>query len=126
MITLYKSFVIPILEYCSVLLSPNKVGLIQRLKEVQKSFLRRIKDTSHNYWECLKQCKIYCLRRLRERKFRSFMFANGSIQTYRNLIEFSNIFFLISSIGFDEFEIILGYWLANLELKRVGAANRPS
>ena len=36
MITLYKSLVIPILEYCSVLWSPNAVGLIQRLEDIQK------------------------------------------------------------------------------------------
>ena len=66
MITLYKSLVIPILEYCSVLWSPNTVGLIQRLEDVQKSFLRKIKSTPHNYWECLKQCKIYSQQRGRE------------------------------------------------------------
>ena len=67
MITLYKSLVIPILEYCSVLWSPNAVGLIQRLEDIQKSFLRKINGTPNNYWECLKQTKIYSLQRQRER-----------------------------------------------------------
>ena len=48
MITLYKSLVIPILEYCSVLWSPNAVGLIQRLEDIQKSFLRKINGTPNN------------------------------------------------------------------------------
>jgi len=67
MITLYKSLVIPILEYCSVLWSPTAVGLIQRLEDIQKSFLRKINGISNNYWECLKQTKIYSLQRRRER-----------------------------------------------------------
>ena len=67
MITLYKSLVVPIIEYCSVLWSPNTVCLIQRLEEIQKSFLRKINGTSNNYWECLKQTKMYSLQRRRER-----------------------------------------------------------
>ena len=88
MITLYKSLVIPILEYC-----PNTVDLIQRLEDVQKSFLRKVKGTSHNYWECLKQLKIYSLQRRRERYRIIYVWkviegivpnVNGSIQTYEN------------------------------------------
>ncbi|MEM6738267.1 MAG: reverse transcriptase family protein, partial [Bacteroidota bacterium] len=67
MLTLYKSLVIPILEYCSVLWSPGSVGLIQRLEEIQKSFLKQIRGTSQNYWESLMQLKIYSLQRRRER-----------------------------------------------------------
>ena len=67
MITLYKCLVIPILEYCSVLWSPNAICLIQRLEEIQKSFLRKINGTTNNYCECLKQTKIYSLWRRRER-----------------------------------------------------------
>ena len=67
MITLYKSLVIPILEYCSVLWSPGAVGLIQRLEEIQKSFLKQINGTNQNYWENLKNMKMYSLQRRRER-----------------------------------------------------------
>ena len=55
------------LEYCSVLWSPSAVGLIQRLEEIQKSFLKQIKGTPKKYWESLKQLKIYSLQRRRER-----------------------------------------------------------
>ena len=61
MITLYKSLVNPILEYCSVLWSPNAVGLVQRLEEIQRSYLKKINGISNNYWDCLKQTKIYSL-----------------------------------------------------------------
>ena len=95
MTTLHKSLVIPILEYCSVLWSPNTASLIQRLEEIQKSFLslRRIKGTSNNYWECLKQSKIYSLQRRRERYQIIYVWrilegivpnVNSSIKAYEN------------------------------------------
>ena len=67
MITLYKSLVIPVIEYCSVLWSPSGVSSIQRLEEIQKSFLKRITGTPNNYWDCLKKLKLYSLQRRRER-----------------------------------------------------------
>ena len=68
MMTLYKALVIPILEYCSVLWSPQSVGLIQKLDVMQWSFLRKIIGTTgRNYWECLKYMKVYSLQRRRER-----------------------------------------------------------
>ena len=67
MITLYKSLVIPVIEYYSVLWSPSGVSSIQRLEEIQKSFLKRITGTPNNYWDCLKKLKLYSLQRRRER-----------------------------------------------------------
>ena len=68
MMTLYKSLVIPVLEYCSVLWCPTSPGLIQKLESVQWSFLRKIKGSCRNdYWECLQKMKIYSLERRRER-----------------------------------------------------------
>ena len=67
MLTLYKSLVRPILEYSSVLWTPIKKGEIQRLEEIQQSFLRKIKGISSNYSQALKQLKLYSLERRRER-----------------------------------------------------------
>ena len=68
MITLYKSLVLPILEYCSVLWSPIDTGSIQQLEAIQWSFLRKIRGiNSDNYWDCLKKLKMYSLQRRRER-----------------------------------------------------------
>ena len=68
MITLWKSLVVPKLEYCSQLWSPFKTGEIQRLEIVQWTYLRKIKDLHHSdYWECLKKFKLYSLQRQRER-----------------------------------------------------------
>ena len=68
MLTLWKSLVIPHLDYCSQLWSPNEAKLIQQIEEVQKSFTRRIKNLhNQNYWERLKTLKLFSLQRRRER-----------------------------------------------------------
>ena len=69
MLTLWKSLVIPILDYCSQLWSPSKVGEIQQIEEIQKSFTRKIRGI-HNrddYWQRLKKHHLYSLERRRER-----------------------------------------------------------
>ena len=68
MMTLYKSLLLPILEYCSVLWCPIDVGQIQKLEAIQWSFIRKIgKTKGQNYWDCLKSNNIYSLQRRRER-----------------------------------------------------------
>ena len=68
MITLWKTLVLPKIEYCSQLWNPTKKGDIQRIELVQKSLLRKI-DGSYglNYWECLSKFNLYSLQRRRER-----------------------------------------------------------
>ena len=68
MLTLWKSLAIPHLDYCSQLWSPSKRSLIQQLEQLQKSFLKGLPELQHlNYWERLKQLKIYSLERRRDR-----------------------------------------------------------
>ena len=68
MLTLWRSLVIPILDYCSQLWNPSKPGLIQLIEKVQVNFLKKITDVSQmDYWEQLKFLKIYSLQRRRER-----------------------------------------------------------
>ena len=68
MITLWKSVVIPSLEYCSQLWSPTKKGDIAKLEVLQRKFLRKIAGTyGLNYWERLKKFNIFSLQRRRER-----------------------------------------------------------
>ena len=68
MITLWKSLVLPKLDYCSQLWSPNTPGMIQKIEEIQRSYVRKIKGvSSKNYWERLKLLKLYSLQRRRER-----------------------------------------------------------
>jgi hypothetical protein len=66
--TLWKSLVLPILEYCSQLWCPIIPGLIQKLEAIQQSFTRKIKlDEKLDYWDRLSHLKMYSLQRRRER-----------------------------------------------------------
>ena len=69
MLTLWKSLVIPILDYCSQLWSPSKVGEIQQIEDLQKAFTRKIRRSSpsQDYWERLQTYRLYSLERRRER-----------------------------------------------------------
>ena len=68
MLTLYKSMVRSLLEYCCPLWNPNKVSDIQELEGVQRTFTSRIAGTQHlNYWERLKKLSLMSLQRRRER-----------------------------------------------------------
>ena len=68
MLTLWKTMVLPILDYCSQLWNPCKVSEIQLLESIQRSYIRKI-DGSHNltYWNQLKKFKLMSLQRRRER-----------------------------------------------------------
>ena len=68
MITLYKSLVRSLLEYCCPLWDPVKVTEIQLLEGVQRTFTSQIgglKDL--NYWERLTHLNLMSLQRRRER-----------------------------------------------------------
>lgn len=68
MMTLYKALVRPLTEYCCQLWNPYKIGEIQALESVQRSFTARISDLKNvNYWNRLSALKIYSLQRRRER-----------------------------------------------------------
>ena len=68
MLTLYKSMVRSLLEYCSPLWNPSKISDIQELESVQKVFLSRVCGTEGlNYWECLSHLSLMSLQRRRER-----------------------------------------------------------
>ena len=68
MLTLYKSMVRSLLEYCCPLWSHTKVTDIQELENVQKIFTTKIAGISElNYWERLKKLFLFSLQRRRER-----------------------------------------------------------
>ena len=68
MMKLFKSVVLPQLEYCCQLWSPLAVGTVRELEAVQRSYTSKIASLSHlNYWERLKALKLFSLERRRER-----------------------------------------------------------
>ena len=68
LITLFKTLVLPILEYGCILWHPHYQYDINNLEEVQRAFTRKIKGLSTcNYWERLKALNIFSLERRRER-----------------------------------------------------------
>ena len=68
LIPLLKILVISRLEYCCPLWSPSDAANIQSLEKVQRDYLKKINTVHHlNYWEKLKELKLYSLERRRER-----------------------------------------------------------
>lgn len=68
MLTLFKSTVLPLLEYCSQLWCPSKLGDIRKLEAVQRSFTHRVNGLNNlSYWQRLKSLNLYSLERRRER-----------------------------------------------------------
>lgn len=68
MLTLWKQLVLCDLDYCSQLWNPGKTGDVQALELLQRSYLRRIAGMqAYNYWEQLKELKLFSLERRRER-----------------------------------------------------------
>ena len=68
MIQLWKSLVIPHLDYCCQLWNPKRKGEINKLEILQKNFTRRIAGANKlDYWERLQKFRLYSLERRRER-----------------------------------------------------------
>ena len=68
MLTLYKSMVRSLVEYCCPLWHPMKISDIQELESVQKTFISRITGMRDmHYWDCLVHLSLMSLQRRRER-----------------------------------------------------------
>ena len=68
LLTLYKTLVRPVLEYCSAVWSPTLLGEIAQLEQVQRNFTRRILGCQKlGYWERLTALNLQSLQRRRER-----------------------------------------------------------
>ena len=68
MLTLYKSLILPKLEYCCQLWNPASIGDIEDIEAVQRSFTAKIETVKDkNYWDRLKTLGLYSLQRRRER-----------------------------------------------------------
>ena len=69
-LTLFKSLVQPHLDYCNQIWSPCKQEDINRIEQVQRLVVSRIRDIrldGLNYWQKLEHLKLYSQERRRER-----------------------------------------------------------
>ena len=67
-LTLYKSLVRPIVDYCCVLWSPMKICEIAAIEGIQRTATSKISSLSSlNYWQRLKKLRLMSLQRRRER-----------------------------------------------------------
>ena len=68
MLQLWKSIVIPRLDYCSQLWNPYHIGQIKELEELQRCFVKRIAGYQDmDYHSALRKLGLYSLQRRRER-----------------------------------------------------------
>ena len=68
MLTLWKTLIQPLLDYCSQLWSPHMKGEVQQLETVQRSFTRQIQGMRDlSYWQRLEELGLYSQQRRRER-----------------------------------------------------------
>ena len=68
MMTLFKSIILPHLEYACQLWSPVDVGGIRKLESVQRTFTARLAGmSSYDYWQRLDALSLYSVERRRER-----------------------------------------------------------
>ena len=67
MLTLWKSLVIPLHDYCSQLWNPVKLNDIAKFEQVQWSFIRKVSGVAADYWSALSQFQLLSLQRRRER-----------------------------------------------------------
>ena len=94
MMTLFRALVLPRLEYCSLLWSPRKIGEVEALEGVQRTFTSRIPALAHlDYWERLSALELYSVERRRERFALLYIHkiirgvapnVNNKIKTYQN------------------------------------------
>ena len=91
MITIWKCLIQPKIDYCSQLWSPNDQGSIKDLETIQRNFTSRINGmVDKDYWERLKELKLYSQERRRERYAVIFLWkiSQGLVAGYN--IPFTN------------------------------------
>ena len=91
LLCLYRSLVMPLMEYCSQLWSPWKLKHKMKIEAVQRTFTSRILEVKLlNYWERLRALQLYSLERRRERYIVLYIWKikNGLVPNINNQINF--------------------------------------
>ena len=65
---IWKTYLLPIIDYCSQLYGPNSGAGLMKLENLQKAFTAKISGIGHlPYWDRLKEIKLYNINRRIER-----------------------------------------------------------
>ena len=91
-VSLFKTYVIPRLEYASILWSPYKLAEINQIESIQRTITAKVDGMQNlNYHQRLHKLKLYSMMRRRERYLAIHMYkiAEGLIPN-SNKIEFYN------------------------------------
>ena len=94
MLTVFRSLVLNILEYCCPLWSPSRVQDIAKIEAVQRRFTSKIHSLMHlNYWDRLKELNMLSLQRRRERYLLLYFWKiiNGKVQNDVNVSWHSHV-----------------------------------
>ena len=68
MMCLFRSLVVPIMDYGSIIWNPSKRKDIQAIEQIQRNFTKRLNNLSeYSYYERLKHLEIYSMERRRQR-----------------------------------------------------------
>ena len=65
---IWKTYLLPIIDYCSQMYGPSSGSGLMKLENLQKAFTSKISGIGHlSYWDRLKKLKIYSITRRFER-----------------------------------------------------------
>ena len=68
MMCLFKTLVIPIIDYCSIVWNPHKKKHIKAIEKIQRNFTKRLTNMKDiEYYQRLKDLRLYSMERRRER-----------------------------------------------------------
>ena len=72
---LFKTLVLPHIEYCCIIWNPYLKKEINMLEQIQRSFTSKVEGVNNkNYYERLKELKLYSLERRRDRYIILYIF----------------------------------------------------
>ena len=75
MMMLFKSLILPHIEYCCIIWNPYLQKEINMLEQIQRSYTSKLEGLNNlNYYERLKELKIYSLERRRDRYIILYIF----------------------------------------------------
>ena len=65
---IWKTYLLPVIDYCSQLYSPSTGSGLLKLENLQKAFTQKVSGIGHlSYWQRLEKIKLFSINRRFER-----------------------------------------------------------